>query len=270
MTSGNNRRIQDQFTDKAAAYATSAVHAEGASLSRLVALVQPQPEWRVLDVATGAGHTALTIAPHVTAVVAADLTPAMLPVAAQLARARGLSNLSYVVAAAEVLPFGAGAFHLVTCRIAAHHFGDVGAFVGESARLLRPAGLLALVDNVVPGEAGLRRGKDRERARNAGRYLNAFEKLRDPSHGRCLSQAEWRQLLEQNGFKLLHQESAPKSIDFDDWVARMNVPPDNVVRLRAMLRQAPEAVAEFLQPRYSGERIMFHLMESIFIAQAET
>jgi ubiquinone/menaquinone biosynthesis C-methylase UbiE len=270
MTSRYIQQIQEQFSDKAGAYATSAVHAQGASLSRLVALVQPQPEWRVLDVATGAGHTALALAAQVATVVAADLTRAMLLVAAQLAQAGGLSNLRYVVSAAEALPFSANAFHLVTCRIAAHHISDVAAFADQSVRLLRPGGLLALVDNVVPGEAGSRRRQDRERADNARRYLNAFEKLRDPSHGRCLSQAEWRQLLEQSGLKLLHEESARKGIDFDDWVTRMKVPHENIIRLRAMLRQAPEAVAEFLQPQFSGERITFQLTEAIFIAQVKS
>jgi ubiquinone/menaquinone biosynthesis C-methylase UbiE len=236
----------------------------------LMELVQPQPEWRVLDVATGAGHTALTFAPHTAAVVAIDLTPAMLAMAKQLAHERGLSNLRYGVAAAEALPFRDDSFDLVTCRIAPHHFDDVGAFVREAARLLRPAGLLAVVDNVVPGEAGLRRRQEREQARNAARYVNAFEKLRDPSHGRYLSQVEWRQLLEQNGFKLLHEESARKMFDFDDWIARMNVSPENAIRLRAMLRQAPEAVARFLQPQYRGERITFHLMEAVLIGQVET
>jgi ubiquinone/menaquinone biosynthesis C-methylase UbiE len=267
MTTGTHQRIQAQFGNKAAAYAASAAHAQGASLKRLLELVRPQPTWRVLDVATGAGHTALTFAPHVAAVVAADLTPAMLPMAAQLAQARSLVNLSYVVAGAEALPFAGNAFDLVTCRIAPHHFGDVAAFVRETARLLRPEGLLAVVDNVVPGEAGLRRRREREEARNVARYLNAFEKLRDPSHGRCLSQAEWRRLLEQNGFALLHEESDRKAIDFDDWVARMGVPPANVVRLRAMVRQAPAAVAAFLQPEYLGERITFHLTEAILVAR---
>jgi hypothetical protein len=48
------------------------------------------------------------------------------------------------------------------------------------------------------------------------------------------------------------------------------VPHENIIRLRAMLRQAPEAVAEFLQPQFSGERITFQLTEAIFIAQVKS
>jgi len=65
------------------------------------------------------------------------------------------------------LPFG-GAFDLVTCRIAAHHFADIGRFLRESARALRPGGLLAVVDNVVP--CSRLRGKRADRQRQAGAY----------------------------------------------------------------------------------------------------
>jgi protein-L-isoaspartate O-methyltransferase len=57
--------IQRKFGEAAAEYAASAVHARGASLARLVELVDPKPSWRVLDVATGAGHTGLAFAPRV-------------------------------------------------------------------------------------------------------------------------------------------------------------------------------------------------------------
>ena len=69
--------VKKQFGANAAAYATSAVHAQGASLARLVELVQPQPGWRMLDVAAAAGHTAFAFAPHVAQVIATDLTPEM-------------------------------------------------------------------------------------------------------------------------------------------------------------------------------------------------
>ena len=64
--------VQQQFGAHAAAYATSAVHAKGASLGRLVELVQPKSDWRALDIATGAGHTAAAFAPHVAHVIASD------------------------------------------------------------------------------------------------------------------------------------------------------------------------------------------------------
>ncbi|MCZ7669473.1 MAG: class I SAM-dependent methyltransferase [Chloroflexi bacterium] len=90
---------------------------------------------------------------------------------------------------AENLPFSAASFDVVTCRIAAHHFEDNGCFLSEAARVLKSGAFLALVDNVVPGSR--RRGKKADVVRAAGAYLNALEKLRDPSHVRCFSMEEW-------------------------------------------------------------------------------
>src|SRR5580692_2554848 len=151
---------QERFGAFAATYATSRSHAKGNSLTRLVELAAPQPAWTALDIATGAGHVALTFAPYVAHVVASDLTPQMLDVARGLARDRNIANMSYVDVRAEALPFADATFDLVTCRIAPHHFEDVQRFVAESARVLHSGGLFALVDNISPdpsmmeGDAG--------------------------------------------------------------------------------------------------------------------
>ena len=153
MTSlGTKSLAQQQFGAAAADYATSAVHARGESLARLVELVAPEKRWRVLDVATGAGHTALALAPHVAKVTASDITEAMLAEAKKLAAARGLGNVKTVPAKAEDLPFPDMSFDLVTCRLAAHHFGDVAAFAAEAYRVLMPNGLLAVVDKISPDQ----------------------------------------------------------------------------------------------------------------------
>ena len=136
-------QVRQQFGANAAAYVSSPTHAQGASLARLVELADPQPAWRVLDVATAAGHTALAFAPRVSAVIGLDLTPEMLPLAARLAAERGAANVAFAVGDVDDLPFG-GAFDLVTCRIAPHHFADIGRFLAEAARALRPGGRLVV------------------------------------------------------------------------------------------------------------------------------
>ena len=267
LIDSEKQRIQRQFGDKAAAYATSRVHADPASLARLVEVVQPAAAWCVLDVGTGAGHTAHTFAPYVRHVVASDLTPPMLTKTQELADERGLNNVLASAADAESLPFSGGAFDLVTSRIAAHHFPRVDRFLSEAARVLRPGGVLLLVDNVVPGSA--RRGKKARLQRAAGRYLNAFDRLRDPGHQRCLSLYEWREALFAAGFTIEREEVSRKELDFGAWVARMHVAPADVTRLRAMLRQAPKEVLEFLTPVFRGDTIKFCLSEALFVGILE-
>ncbi len=257
--------VQTQFGPGAADYAASAVHAAGESLGRLLALTRPQPDWRVLDVAAGAGHTALAFAPRAAQIVAADITPEMLAKTRQLAQARDIANLTTTFADAGMLPFGHGRFHLVICRLAAHHFPSLSRFLAEAVRVLRPGGLLAVTDTIAPGSR--LRGKKAERVREAGQYINAFEKLRDPSHGRNLSLFEWEDRFRQAGFEITHQETLRMSLDFDDYAARMRVSPANRLRLRAMLLQAPPPVLAFLTPQTLGDRIRFQFTELILVGR---
>jgi len=245
-------QVRAQFGAHADAYATSKVHAQGASLARLVELVAPQSDWHALDVATAAGHTAFIFAPHVADVVATDITPEMLPVAARVAAEKGITNVTFREADAEALPFANATFDLVTCRIAPHHFPNIDHFLAEAARVLRPGGVLAVVDNVVPeGEAGA--------------YVNEFEKLRDPSHYRCLSLDEWIAAFQMAGFTPQHQETAFKAMTFNDWVIRMGAAAATIAYLRAMLLDAPPAAADFLQPQASDDDISFYLTEAIVV-----
>ncbi|NNC78940.1 MAG: class I SAM-dependent methyltransferase [Acidimicrobiales bacterium] len=245
-----------QFGANAANYATSEVHAKGASLARLVELVQPKSDWRALDIATAAGHTAFAFAPHVHSVVASDLTPEMIELAASRTTELDHGNVTTELADAENLPFDDASFDLVTSRIAPHHFPQPSRFVADVARVLRPGGCFGLVDNVVPDDP------------DAAAYYNAWEKRRDPSHARALGMAEWRSLIAASGFTVEHEEAIGKQMSFADWVNNMSVPADDRPSLLADLLDAPEDVLAFLRPTGSTEQdATFVLTEGIFVAE---
>ena len=249
----DRKSVKKQFGENADAYVTSKVHAKGASLARLIELTNPQPNWKVLDVATGAGHTALAFAPYVTKVIASDVTPEMLQNTAVLAQERNITNLTTKEGDAEDLPFADGEFDCVTCRIAPHHFPHIDQFVRESARVLKSGGVLAVVDNVVP-------------AGEAGTYVNAFEKLRDPSHGRCLSIAEWEADFAQAGLEILHSETLEKTMEFEWWAHRMTNDDALVAEIKTMLLNAKGGAHDFLQPS-AQEPLTFRLVEGVFVGK---
>lgn len=259
----SKRLVQEQFGANAAHYIDSPSHARGASLARLVELVGPQPHWHVLDVATGTGHTALAFAPRVAAVVGLDLTPEMLVAATNLAVERGVENISFIPGDVEDLPFGDGVFDLVTCRIAAHHFPNVGRFLAKATRVLRPDGVLAVVDNIVPDSR--LHGKKAARQREAGEYVNTFEKLRDPSHMRYLSFEEWLDALAAAGLYVEAIETLDKRLTFETWAARHT--PEMRTRLRVLLMRAPAVAAEFLDPQTDTGVTTFRLREGLFVAR---
>jgi len=250
--------VKQQFGVHAQNYVSSTDHSKGESLDRMVEIALnggPQSHWRALDVATGGGHTALAFSPHVREVVATDLTPQMLAAAESFIRGKGYANVTFQEADANALPFGEAEFDLVTCRLAPHHFPDCAQFVREMARVLKPGGRAAVIDNVVPGDP------------LAARHINAFEKLRDPSHNWEYSAAEWEAFFVAAGLEVTHQETFRKPIDFDGFCDRMSVPTHTRQQLRVMLKHAPAPAWEALAPEFSGERITFYLSEVLIIGR---
>lgn len=244
--------VQQKFGEAASDYAACAIHAEGPSLARLTALIDPLPTWRQLDIATGAGHTALAFAPTLAKSTASDVTPEMLAEVKRLAKERGITNVVTRQANAQDLPFPDTSFHLVTCRLAAHHFPKPADFLAESARVMIPGGVFALVDNVAPDDAEV-----------AASY-NAFEKLRDPSHGRALSLKEWCARIDAVGLDLTSAEVMDQDIGFEAWVARMRCTDETVSRLREMLDTEP--LRTLLRPRKTDDGLTFTLREAIILA----
>jgi ubiquinone/menaquinone biosynthesis C-methylase UbiE len=244
--------VQEQFGKTAASYLTSTPHAKGASLERLVVLTSPQKDWRALDIATGGGHVAYTLAPHVERVWATDITQEMLDMVRAEAGKRGLTNIRTAYAKAEALPFEDVSFDLVTCRIAPHHFDSIPDFLAEVHRVLKGQGVFALVDNVVPPGS-------------AGDYVNAFERFRDPSHLRAWTMDEWRAALEKAGLAVTHEEQIYKTMEFKAWAARHDATMQAL--LCAMLKQVTPEVQSVLEPSENGGDLTFRLCESLFIAK---
>ncbi len=249
------KRNREQFGAHADYYATSQVHAQGASLARLVELTQPRKDWVVLDVSTGAGHTALTFAPLVARVVAVDLTPEMLDAAKRLAAERGIANVEFRPADAQALPFGDNTFDLVTNRIALHHYPDARLAVQEMVRVCKPGGLIALDDNVVPPDKQL-----------AG-YINHFEKLRDPSHNWAYPTVRLQAYFEDAKLKVEHTETLKKEMAFEPWANRMGITEETRSKLKKLLLEAPEGVRGWLTPRIEDDRLFFTLHEAIIIGR---
>ena len=256
--------VQERFGAFAVSYATSRPHAKGNSLARLVELVAPQPAWIALDIATGAGHVALALAPNLAHMVAADLTPQMLAVARRLAGERGIGNMSVAELRAEALPFADATFDLVTCRIAPHHFDDVGRFVAEAFRVLRPGGVFGLVDNVSP-DTSIMEGDAGALSIAADDY-NAFEKLRDPSHVRCLTLTAWRGVMTEAGFRERHVDLLDKLMVLGPWADQQNVGEDVKRRLMSMLRDGSDAFRAFIRPHDNDGDLDFILTEAVIIA----
>jgi SAM-dependent methyltransferase len=155
----------------------------------------------VLDVATGGGHVARRLREEGCTVVTVDPAPGM---------------RADVVAPAEHLPFEDGSFDVVTCRIAPHHFRDIRAAVEEMARVAQH--LVVIEDNVFVDE-----------------QVEEAERLRDPTHVRCYTEDEWKKLLTDAGLEVEQVQHFERRPVVDDWLARVDTPPDDAARVRELL-----------------------------------
>ena len=187
------------WDERAEAYRQSPEHREGWDLDLVV-------EWAAgartaLDVASGGGHVARRLREQGVEVITVDPAPGM---------------QADVVSPAEDLPFADGSFAAVTCRLAAHHFQDVEAGIGEMARVA--SDLVLVVDN-------LRMGEEDEEA----------NRLRDPSHVRNYSEAEWQGLLAGAGLKVDDSRVGERRLAFEPWLERTRTPPEEAVRIRELL-----------------------------------
>ena len=240
------REAAAQFGRQAAHYTTSRAHGTGDSLAAMVALAHLTGTERVLDVATGTGFNAFAFAAGARSVVALDLTAAMLAEAHRLAAERSVANVTFVQGIADALPFAARAFDVTTCRIASHHFPSVPAFLAEVVRVTRPGGRVVLGDTSSPEEAAL------------AAWHNRVEALRDPSHVRNYTAAEWRAFAEAAGLTVAGLDTSCRSrLAFADWVRRSGTDAARVAALRQAFGAPPPGAAAAFQLQGEGEALTF-------------
>jgi SAM-dependent methyltransferase len=243
--------VRKQFGPAAEAYLASPAHAQGEDLANVVAFLDPRPDDVVLDLGCGVGHTLRRVAPKVRLAIGADATPGMLAGARTLMGREGITNVALVVTAAETLPFLDAEFDGVTCRLAAHHFADVDRSFREVARVLRPGGRFVLADNYAPDDPAL------------DRWINSLEAIRDPSHVREHTVAEWRALLSGAGFRVTAEERSVTPLEIEPWLARSRTPEAAAGRVRAMLRDAPDTAREMFAVSLDGFRLLKVVLRAV-------
>ncbi len=222
--------VEAQFGPQAQAYVQSAVHAAGEDLDELEALAARARPARALDLGCGGGHVAYRLAPYAGEVTACDLSAEMLAAVRQTAAARGLGNIATQQAPAERLPFADAAFDFVATRFSAHHWGDLDRGLAEARRVARRGAAAVFIDAIAPGRPPL------------DTHLQAVELLRDTSHVRDYTAAEWTAAVERAGFDLVSARRRRVRMDFPAWIARMRTPEAQVQAIRALQAQASAEV----------------------------
>ncbi len=226
-------QVQAYFSRTAESYVASFSHRAGEDLTRLIEIGEWSPTQTALDVATGGGHTALAVAPHVAHITVSDLTPRMLEQARTYLLSQGVTNAEFQVADAEQLPFANASFDRVTCRIAPHHFPNIAQAVQEIARVLKPNGLFLLIDSIAPSEPEL------------DTFLNTIEKRRDASHGRSCTLEEWHRFFTEANLQVEYEEVFRRGLQYDDWTKRSQLPTDEKASLEHFILNSDAHTREY-------------------------
>ncbi|MDA0999839.1 MAG: class I SAM-dependent methyltransferase [bacterium] len=256
MTDASRQRaeVQRSFSRDSAYYVTSTPHARSSSLARAAEVLNPKGGI-LLDLATGAGHTAFAMAPRCDRVIASDLTAKMLDQARRLGAEKKIGNAIFLRTDAENIAFADGTLDYVSVRIAPHHFADVQRSINEMARVLKPGGRAVYVDNIAPEEAA-----------EAKRY-NDFEERRDPSHNRCDSLPVLVEMFESASLRVLHTENIRKRMDFEEWVRRPHITGEIEEELRQFLLRPTPAIRHWLAPREEEGQLVFDEVEAVILAE---
>jgi SAM-dependent methyltransferase len=193
--------MSDVWSERAQLYRESAAHREGPDLDLLVQWVEQADAKTALDVATGGGHVARRLREAGVDVVTTDAAPGMQP---------------DVITRAEHLPFADGSFDAVVSRVAHHHFDDAEAAMNEMARV--SGDLVVVVDNLFMSDTA-----------------EEADKLRDPSHVRNYTEAEWRTMFGDAELEVEEVVHFDKPIEFQPWLDRVGCTGADADRVRELL-----------------------------------
>lgn len=225
MAADHNALIQQEFTRQAQAYATAPSLTDPVRVERLARAIAPSPNARALEVACGPGHVSLVLAGFVGEMTGVDITDAALAIAEQRRQERGIANLRFQTGDAMALPFPDGAFDLVVCRYAFHHFEQPPLALAEMRRMCRADGVVAVEDLIVsefPDRAAVQ---------------NEYENLRDPSHTSAYPLSALLGLFTSARLEVQHVSTDALTPEVESWLERAQTPPERAAAARALIER---------------------------------
>jgi ubiquinone/menaquinone biosynthesis C-methylase UbiE len=257
MSKKHKETVQKQFTKTADAFAKFAVSNTPEVLAEKVEFAKPLPQELVLDVACGPAAFVLAIAPHVGFACGIDLTPEMLRQARQFQTEKQITNVAFVRADAEHIPFSDASFDLISCQHAFHHITKPELVLMEMIRVTKPPGRLLILDPLAPESDA------------KFELFNHIERLRDPSHTFSLRLTTFLSMFEEHGLEVLRQSVRRRQRSFNQWMRRAGLEPGykRYVETRKRMEESMPGDKAGFSARLEGDDIQIIHNEGMFLAR---
>lgn len=221
---GNLDKIQQSFSVQAEAFENKKMNfSKQEYLDYTLMNVHVSKMDNVLEVAAGTCVCGRALAPFVSTVTCIDATPAMLEVGKREAMKQGMQNVSFVEGYVEALPFKEETFDVVITRLSFHHFTEVERPFSEMDRVLKKGGKLVIIDMEAVEET-LRTTEDK------------IEMMRDFSHVKNRSKAEFVTLYEKYGYVLKKVESTEIPVVLSSWMKLTNTPEETQRKISGLMK----------------------------------
>ncbi len=254
--SDERRPFERFFSKHAERYSKSQSFASGSDLAVLIEALEPKGTDEALDVATGTGFTAVSLAKKTRNVIGIDLTEEMLEQARALARSQGLTNVSFDLGDAMKMEYPDASFDIVTTRRATHHFDDLPRFLSEAKRVLKRGGKIGVVDMSPP--------------KGAESFANRIERLRDSSHVEAFTPEAWGLMIARAGFRRISSEILDERVTFERWLYPVELGGKEDRAVRSAWRSAPEPVRGLLKAEFVGGEIVAWSKSRIVLVASKT
>lgn len=179
---------------------------------KIIEFIKPQGSQTILDIASGTGEPALSIAAMLTGgkVVMTDIAEDMLAIANENAASRNIINVETKVSDVSNLPFDDNMFDSISCRFGFMFFPDMQMAANEMYRVLKPSGKIATSVWNIPE-------KNFWVTATMGTIMKHIEVPQNspgaPGMFRCCKPGLMKEIFEKVGFKNISEEEIPTTLD---------------------------------------------------------
>jgi ubiquinone/menaquinone biosynthesis C-methylase UbiE len=229
------RRIEEaarSFDAELHTKAFAETHSDTAQLARMLSFLSTASGQRILDLGTGNGYVAKSIADKIPDchVIGIDVARKAIETNQEQARAQGWANLEFLTYDGITLPFADDYFDAAVSRYVFHHLPRPEVSLAKLGRAVRHGGKLVLADAV------------RHEADDVD-FINRFQELKRDGHIRMYYRAEFVECVCEQEFDVIDTFASSisftreRNAEYDELLAAT---PENVLKAYAVKTAARE------------------------------